>query len=138
MTSYLRILSCYALGWIPMVFIAIGNGGIRESIYSKYMGELSAHQLSSVSAILLFTIYTFFLHNKFPLSSKKEALAVGFLWLSMTIGFEFIFGHYIIGNSWEILFSDYNIFHGRLWILVFASVMLLPLAIFRKNHNQKI
>jgi hypothetical protein len=37
----------YVLAWLPMVFIAIGNGAIREGWYGKYLSELQAHQLST-------------------------------------------------------------------------------------------
>ena len=38
----------YTLAWAPMVFIAIGNGIIREESYRRLMGELQAHQIRSI------------------------------------------------------------------------------------------
>jgi hypothetical protein len=32
--------------WIPMTFIGIINGIIREATYKKRLGELKAHQVS--------------------------------------------------------------------------------------------
>ena len=44
----------YVLAWIPMVFIAIANGAIREGWYGKHVSELQAHQVSTVTGVLLF------------------------------------------------------------------------------------
>jgi hypothetical protein len=41
----------FTLAWIPMVFIAIMNGALRDLGYGKNLSELRAHQVSTVSAI---------------------------------------------------------------------------------------
>ena len=47
----------YLLAWIPMVFIAIFNGIIREATYGKSLTELQAHQVSTLTGVLLFGSY---------------------------------------------------------------------------------
>ena len=47
----------YLLAWIPMVFIAIVNGVLREAWYGKQLGDLRAHQLSTLIGALLFGVY---------------------------------------------------------------------------------
>jgi biotin transporter BioY len=42
------------MAWFGMVFLAIGNGVIREKFYSQSMFELAAHQLSALIVIILF------------------------------------------------------------------------------------
>jgi hypothetical protein len=46
----------YTIAWIPMVFIAIANGTLRQLVYGKYMDDLSAHQISCFTGIILFFI----------------------------------------------------------------------------------
>ena len=48
----------YVLAWIPMVFIAIFNGALREGWYGKHLGELQAHQVSTGIGVLLFGVYS--------------------------------------------------------------------------------
>ena len=43
----------YVLAWIPMVFIAIANGALREGWYSKHLSELQTHQVSTVIGVLV-------------------------------------------------------------------------------------
>jgi hypothetical protein len=120
----------YALAWIPMVFIAILNGAFREIVFAKRLSELPAHQLSCLTGILLFGAYTWLISLKWPLQSTKQAMTVGFVWLILTVAFEFTFGHYVAHHSWAKLFQDYNILAGRLWVLVLLSVALLPTIVF--------
>lgn len=118
------------LSWFPMLIIAITNGSLRHFTYGRHMEELTAHQLSSLSAAALFYGYTFLLNAIAPMHSIREALLTGFIWLSMTVLFEFIFGRYVAGHSWEKLLADYNIFKGRLWLLVLSAIFLSPICVF--------
>jgi hypothetical protein len=58
----------------------------------------------------------------------KTLLVVGIFWVFITIIFEFVFGHYVMGHHWQKLFADYNIFNGRLWTLVVINNIVAPIA----------
>jgi len=58
---------------------------------------------------------------------KKEPVIIGIMWLTLSIVFEFIFGHYVMGNSWELLLADYNILEGRVWSLVLITTFFAPI-----------
>jgi len=77
---------------------------------------------------LLFSTFLFlrYLNSNF---SKKELISIGFLWLLLTISFEFIFGHFVMGHTWEKLFADYNILNGKIWILVLFTTFLAPVIV---------
>lgn len=64
----------YSIAWIPMVFLAIGNGILRELSYGRLMPELRAHQLSAFTGILLFGAYTWILSLKWPLQSRRAGV----------------------------------------------------------------
>ena len=121
----------YFIAWLPGIPIAILNGLIRESLYARHMGELSAHQLSVLSFILLFGIYVWFILPWLKPEKITQALRIGLTWLVLTILFEFIFGHYVVGNPWETLFHDYNLIQGRLWIIVLLWIFSSPWVIYR-------
>jgi len=121
----------YFIAWLPGIPIAILNGLIRESLYARHMGELSAHQVSVLSFILLFGIYVWFILPWLKPEKITQALRIGLTWLVLTILFEFIFGHYVVGNPWETLFHDYNLIQGRLWIIVLLWIFSSPWVIYR-------
>jgi hypothetical protein len=121
----------YVLAWFPMVAIAIANGALRESWYGQNLSELAAHQLSTLTAVILFGVYIWFVVRFWPPISATQAIAVGLLWLLMTIAFEFLFGHFVAGHTWERLLHDYNLLAGRVWPLVLVWVAVAPYLFFR-------
>ncbi|WP_071516530.1 hypothetical protein [Geitlerinema sp. PCC 9228] len=121
----------YFLGWFPMIAIAIANAGVRETWYGKHVKELTAHQISTISGILLFSLYIGTLVYFVPPVSIPQAIAIGGMWLVMTVAFEFLFGRYVAKHSWEKLLADYNILKGRLWLLVLVVIATAPYGFYR-------
>ena len=127
----MKIILVNCLAWIGLAVVAIANGVLRVKGYAPYMSELAAHQISTFVGIGLFGVFFWFLTGFFPLASSRQALALGVLWLVMTISFEFIFGHFVAGHSWTKVFADYNIFEGRLWILILLWTTFGPYIFYR-------
>lgn len=121
----------YTLAWLILMVTAIINGAIRESVYKNSLGELHAHQLSTLTGIILFGVIVWALSRWWPLASAKQAWTVGFIWLSMTIAFEFLFGHFVAGHPWSKLLHDYNIFAGRVRPLVLIWTTIAPFVFYK-------
>lgn len=121
----------YVLAWLPMLLIAVANGALREGWIRKHVEELRAHQISTVLLILLFAVYIWFVVGLWPPASAGQALAVGILWLVLTLAFEFLFGHYVGGSSWSKLLEDYNLLAGRVWIFIPLWVAIAPYVFYR-------
>lgn len=113
-----------------MVFLAIANGMLREGVLRKRMPELRAHQFSCFTGIVIFFIYTCVLNRFWPIATAGQAFTIGLVWLTLTIAFEFLFGHYVMHHTWSKLLQDYNVERGRLWVLVLAAVAVLPWLVF--------
>ena len=122
----------YILLWFPMLLIATMNGAIREYFFKKFLAELSAHQLSTVTLLILFAVYIWFVMMRFPPHSASMALGIGVIWVLMTLCFEFGFGRYR-GNSWETLLRDYNLLKGRLWVLIPIWVLIAPYIFYKRK-----
>jgi hypothetical protein len=124
----------YVLAWLPMVLIAVANGALREAWYGKQLSELRAHQLSTITGVLLFGVYIWVLLRIWRPESPGQAFAIGLSWLGLTIAFEFLFGHYVAGHPWSKLFYDYNILEGRVWTVVLLWIAVAPYICFRLQH----
>ncbi|ACK67033.1 conserved hypothetical protein [Rippkaea orientalis PCC 8801] len=120
----------YLLAWIPMVLIAIVNGIIRETTYGKYLRELQSHQVSTLTAVVVLGFYMWGLTYFLPSTSSFQALAMGIIWLGLTVIFEFTFGHYVAKQSWQKLLEDYNLLAGRVWVIVLLWIMTAPLLFY--------
>jgi hypothetical protein len=121
----------YLLAWIPMVLIGVANGIARVSTYGKHMSDLKAHQVSTLTGVVLMGIYIYAVSRFFEFESGRQALLVGVMWLLMTVAFEFGFGHYVAGHEWGRLFSDYDLAAGRLWTVFLLWVLVAPYVFFR-------
>ncbi|GAA4311488.1 hypothetical protein GCM10023183_30220 [Nibribacter koreensis] len=107
-----------------MLVIAIANGAGREW-YKQHTGEITGRQISTITLLIFFGLYIYWVVHKFPLKSDASAMLVGALWLILTLAFEFGFGLYS-GHSLKELLAEYNIMEGKLWILVPVWVAIAP------------
>lgn len=130
--------SHYLLSWFALAAIAILNGIVRVSTYGKILPELLAHQLSTLTGILLTGAFAFYLFKRWPLTATGQAWSVGFLWLLATIVFEFGFGRYVAGHSWALLINDYNIIEGRVWSLFLLWMLIMPAVFHRLLRGAKV
>jgi hypothetical protein len=124
----------YTLLWLGMPILAIINGTIRNLFYKDALGELFAHQLSTASLMVLIGAYTWLFGFLWRIQSTNQALIIGLIWVSLTIAFEFLFGHYIIGHPWARLLHDYNILQGRVWLLVLIWTALAPFTFYKLQY----
>jgi len=84
-----------------------------------------------MTAILASGVVVWIVNRYWPIESTSQALIIGGCWLVMTVVFEFGFGHYIAGHSWEKLTADYNLLEGRAWPLFLIWVAIMPFVIFK-------
>ncbi len=128
----------YIVAWIPGIPIAIFNAVLRESLYRQFLTELHAHQLSAASFIVLFGIYVWFVLKWLKLPSRQCTVHLGMTWLGLTVAFEFLFGHYVMGHPWSRLLHDYHLWAGRVWVLVLIWIAISPYIIYRVQNSKSI
>jgi hypothetical protein len=129
-------LIIYTLAWFGLMIVAILNGTLRTFGFAKVMPELRAHQLSCFTGILFIGLAVWLLGKKWAIGSKSEAILIGFIWLIMTILFEFGFGHFVMKHPWSRLLHDYRIDEGRLWILVLIWTAIVPFVVYSMRQSQ--
>jgi hypothetical protein len=112
--------------WMLLLVVAVANGAAREFLLVPRLGAQTGHVVSTVilcAAILAVALLTI---RWMAPRGRRGALWVGGTWLVLTLGFEFLAGHYVFGNSWEKLFTDYNLLRGRVWMLVLIATLFAP------------
>jgi hypothetical protein len=80
--------------------------------------------------LILLAVYIRFIIGRFPPVSGTQAIFIGSLWVMLTLIFEFGFG-LLRGHSFTQLLKDYNIFKGRLWILIPAWLLVAPYIFYK-------
>lgn len=121
----------YLLAWFGMMVLAVLNGGFRDFAYKSLVGDLAAHQISTVVLVVLLAGYFWFLTRVWPIESATQAWIIGGIWFLMTEAFEFGVGRFIAGDSWSKLLNAYNVFAGQVWIFIPLWVLAGPYVFFR-------
>lgn len=116
----------YILAWFAMLAIAIANGALRQFTFAKAMSELRAHQLSTLIGSVLMGVFIRFVVRRWPPPSRSYALLVGFVWLALTMAFEFFMGLVLAGKPFAAVLHDYNLCAGRVWVLFLLWILLAP------------
>lgn len=112
--------------WLGLAVLGVGNGIARVALYEDALGDRLAHQISTVTLMVLIAGYAWALQRAWPLTGSRLAWQVGASWALMTMAFEFGFGHYVTGNSWSTLLADYNVLDGRMWVLIPVTILVAP------------
>jgi hypothetical protein len=113
--------------WLLLLILAVLNGAMRERLITPRLGEQGGHIASTAILCAAIILVAWLSISWMGPKNGREALMVGLVWVALTVSFEFLAGHYAFGNSWERLIADYNVFHGRIWILVLLANLFAPL-----------
>jgi len=134
MSVYLFLKTSFI--WCIIAIFAVANGVFRVSFLEPYIGKTLALPVSGITlSIIVFTI-TFLSFKLFDKSSSLTYLLIGIQWVSMTLAFEFIFGHFVMGRSLQALFQVFNILEGNLFIIALLVTLFSPLlvSLIRKEN----
>jgi len=123
-----RRIGQWAASWMGAAGLGVANGIAREKLYAGRVGERAAHQRSTVTLVAALAGYTALLQRCAPIASTADAWLIGGLWASATVAFEFGFGHWVAGESWQDLLAAYDVRRGEIWALVPAAMLVLPVA----------
>jgi len=116
----------YLIAWSVMLIVSVANGTVRDFTYGKYISGLLAHQLSTLSGMVLLGGVIFAFVYFWPPASARQALFIGMFWMLLTVAFEFTFFHFVSGHPWAELLANYDLLHGRIWVLLLAWIAIAP------------
>ena len=91
--------------WLLLLILAVLNGAIREILLKPRFGEQTGHIVSTAILCAAIILLAWFSIAWIGPKNGREALVVGMAWVTLTVAFEFVAGHYVFGNSWEGLLA---------------------------------
>jgi threonine/homoserine efflux transporter RhtA len=112
--------------WLVLLVAMFVNGTVRVLVLQPRLGEHLARQLAVLTGILIILGLTLPFVRSLHRPTARQLLGVGLLWLALTVAFEFSFGRYVLGTSWEVLLADYDLLRGRLWPLALLVTATAP------------
>ena len=117
--------------WLVLLAVAFANGFLRVAWLIPSTGDHTGHVISTLMLSAAIALLSWLTIGWIRPATERDALLVGAIWVTLTLAFEFLAGHYLFGNPWSTLLADYNVFDGRIWVLVLATTGLSPLATAR-------
>jgi hypothetical protein len=113
--------------WCVLLAVAFANGFVRVAWLIPSAGDRTGHIVSALTLSFAIALISWLTIGWIRPETSGDALGVGAFWLGLTLAFEFLAGHYLFGNPWETVLADYNVFDGRIWILVLITTAVSPL-----------
>jgi hypothetical protein len=112
--------------WFGILILAIVNGATRDGLMTPVIGDTVARAISSLTLSALILGVSALSIRWMGTATTRDAWLIGFVWLGMTLAFEFLAGHYLFGKAWAELLADYDVTCGRIWIVVLMTTLVAP------------
>lgn len=118
-----RIVARAIAIWLVLICAEILHGIARAVFLVPHLGEFRSNQIGVFTGSMIILVIALVFVRWIGATRNTELLAVGVLWLVLTLTFEVGFGRFVLGASWERLAADYNVLEGGL--LPFGMIVLL-------------
>ena len=126
--------------WLLIVVAAIVNGVLREKLIAAIVGIEMAIPISGIILSAIIMLFSLILVSLIGPRGAKTYLFIGLYWVFLTLSFEFLFGHYVVGKSWAEIMQVFNIQKGDFFIVVLFVTAFSPWlsALIRGASEHKI
>ena len=98
--------------WLVIIAAETVHGILRGVLLVPIVGDLPARQIGVLlGSTLIFAVAYLFI-RWIAARTKLQFLAVGLLWVVLTVLFEFVLGRLVLGLPWERITEDYDVTCG--------------------------
>jgi len=113
--------------WFGMLVLAMLNGIARDMLLAPAFGISVAQPVSGITLCILIFAVSYFSLTFIGATGVREYLGVGLFWVCLTLVFEYLFAHYVLGMSWQQVNQIFNILQGNLFSLALLVTAIGPL-----------
>jgi hypothetical protein len=120
-TSWRRAI----FAWMFIILAETLHGAVREIFVSPVIGSLRARQTGVLVGSLIVLAVAWLTVRWMRVSSRRAQLAIGGLWVALTLAFEILVGR-AMGLGWERILEDYNPARGGFMMFGMAFMFIAP------------
>lgn len=99
---------------------------MRELLLRPRLGVEAAQVTSTLLLVSVVALTTWLTIRWIGPATARDGIAIGALWVALTLAFEFLVGHYVFHEPWAELLADYDLSAGRIWPLVLVVTFASP------------
>ncbi|HMM81191.1 MAG TPA: hypothetical protein PKC65_14330 [Pyrinomonadaceae bacterium] len=112
--------------WVVILVLAILNGLLREAVLFPSFGRQLGFVVSGLILCCVIFAVAYLSMRWIAADGAKQLLLVGFLWLTLTLVFEFSFG-LARGVGLNEILAVYSFKDGNIWPVVLFVTFFAPL-----------
>jgi hypothetical protein len=118
---WLFIRACFV--WLVIIAAESIQGTLRRLLTAD---DLPARQIGVLAGALVVLAIAFLTLRQLDLQNTREAIAVGAIWVALTVAFDVALGA-MTGASWDRIASDFDVLHGGMLPFGLAVMLFAPL-----------
>jgi hypothetical protein len=100
--------------WTVIMAVEVVHGIARTLLLAPLVGDFRARQIAVFTgSALILAVAAVFIRWMKP-TGLGSALAIGTVWLALTLVFEVVFGRFVVQATWSRIVSDYDLARGGL------------------------
>ncbi len=115
--------------WLVIIAVESIHGTLRQLLLVPAIGDFPARRVAVFSGTLLIFLVTLVTVRWLSARSRRSLLAVGGLWVALTIAFELVLGRMVFGYDWSRLIEDYDLSRGGLMGLGLIAMLFMPIVV---------
>ena len=135
-----RLLKTGVRVWLMEVLVSGFNFFVLMNlVYEPKWGVLVAHQVGMATRIVYVFVFAYGLQRTVREYETIDLVQVGFLWLGLTLAFEWL-GSFVIGRPVTEVLVGWNVFAGYMWPYVLLTYLLSNLivgAVLRVDRKRR-
>jgi len=123
------------LVWLVIIAAESLHGAVRRLLFSPEV-DFAIRQLSVLMGVVMIFAITWVFLDWIRVRTARGALAVGAVWVALTVGFELALGR-LTGIGWDRIAADYDLPNGGLMPLGLLAMGLTPWAVRQLKAGRK-
>jgi hypothetical protein len=123
--------------WLVLIAAEIVHGILRAIALVPFVGEFRSNQIGVFTGSAIILLIAYLTIRWIGARRTKELLLVGFIWLTLTVAFEFLFGRFVMGLDWEEILAGYNIAAGGLMPMGLLVLLFSPIIAWKLRTRRK-
>jgi hypothetical protein len=115
------------LAWLVIIVAESIHGTLRTLYLAPAIGDLQARQVGVFSGTLIIFLVALALSRWLGARTRHQLLAVGALWVVLTVSFEIALGRGVFHYDWSRILGDYDLSQGGLMGFGLLAMLFMPL-----------
>lgn len=114
------------LAWLAIIVAETLHGILRVILLTPIVGEIRGKQIGVLFGSAIIFAIACMTVRWIGVFDRSRLLAIGALWVALTVGFEVILGRAVLGLNWNDIAADLDPRNGSFMVLGLLFMIICP------------